>query len=179
MDAYELSIEPGVSGQDWLAGKDGQVPKLSLRPGQHQSPQQTHPNTTPAPASTPTSAPVPTPAPTPASTSTPTPVPAASQEKTENSNNTQKNDTKPETIPTNAKPVVTDKPSETPSQQPNIKPKVLPKYGAAKINSFKYIYGKLIHPSYDDLRDLSIDKAGISELIQVKYTYTTLSFMII
>lgn len=171
-----MSIEPGVTGQDWLAGKDGQVPKVSLRPGQQQSPQQpTQSNataTTPAPATTTTTT---TPAQAPAATTaTTTPaqaaqtsVPPATQEKVDNSNIIQKNDTKPETTTTAAKPDTTDKAAETPSQSSNVKPKVLPKYGAAKMNSFKYLYGKMIHPTYDDLRDLSIDKAGISELIQV------------
>lgn len=162
-----LPIEPGVTGQDWLAGKDGQVPKVSLRPGQQQqqSPQQpTQSNattTTPAPATTATTT-TPASAP-PAQTS----VPPATQEKVDDSSNTQKNDTKPETTTTAAKLDMTDKAAETPSQPSNVKPKVLPKYGAAKMNSFKYLYGKMIHPTYDDLRDLSIDKAGISELIQV------------
>lgn len=160
--------EPGVTSQDWLAGKDGQVPKVSLRPGQQQSPQQSKSNTTtptePVSASTSTPAPV---ASTPTPKSTSAPAPPATQEKTDNNTNIQKNDTKPETITTASKQDTTDKTSETPSsQQTSTKPKTLPKYGAAKINTFKYLYGKLIHPSYDDLRDLSIDKAGISELIQ-------------
>ncbi|KAJ8656435.1 hypothetical protein O0I10_007758 [Lichtheimia ornata] len=158
--------EPGVTGQDWLAGKDGQVPKVSLRPGQQQQQQPQQPsqsNTTttasPAPAST-ASAPAPAPA-------APTSVPPTTQEKADDSSNIQKNDTKPETTTTTAaKPDMADKAPETPSQPSNVKPKVLPKYGAAKMNSFKYLYGKMIHPTYDDLRDLSIDKAGISELIQ-------------
>ena len=46
--------------------------------------------------------------------------------------------------------------------------KKLPHYGSAHASAFKYISGKLYHPSthYDDLRGLSIDKSGNFDLIQ-------------
>lgn len=53
----------------------------------------------------------------------------------------------------------------------DVKPvaKKLPKYGGTNVSPYKYILGKPYHPSkhYVDLRGLSNDKSGATELIQV------------
>jgi hypothetical protein len=46
---------------------------------------------------------------------------------------------------------------------------VLPKYGSASVSPYKYVAGKPYHPSehFHDLRGLSSDKSGSTNLIQV------------
>ncbi len=53
---------------------------------------------------------------------------------------------------------------------PSVAHKALPKYGSTGISAYKYISGKVYHPSthFDDLRGLSINKSGDCDLIQVK-----------
>lgn len=48
-------------------------------------------------------------------------------------------------------------------------PKSLPKYGGTSVSPYKYIVGKPYHPSqhFQDLRGLSSDKSGTTDLIQV------------
>ncbi|KAJ2964160.1 hypothetical protein NQZ79_g965 [Umbelopsis isabellina] len=62
------------------------------------------------------------------------------------------------------------KASSNNSTTSNVKPvaKKLPKYGGTNVSSYKYILGKPYHPSkhYVDLRGLSNDKSGATELIQ-------------
>ncbi|KAG2181261.1 hypothetical protein INT43_008844, partial [Umbelopsis isabellina] len=69
--------------------------------------------------------------------------------------------------------VATEEPSKTTSDNSttsNIKSvaKKLPKYGGTNVSPYKYILGKPYHPSkhYVDLRGLSNDKSGATELIQ-------------
>jgi hypothetical protein len=64
--------------------------------------------------------------------------------------------------------------SETMKQQEVLpSTRTLPKYGGASVSPYKYIAGKPYHPSkhFQDLRGLSSDKSGTTDLIQVYLSF--------
>ncbi|CAO3703251.1 unnamed protein product [Rhizopus stolonifer] len=78
-----------------------------------------------------------------------------------------KTETETEEFPSNVE-VEKNKETVKESETPTAAKKVLPKYGSTEISAYKYVSGKIYHPSthFDDLRGLSINKSGDCDLIQ-------------
>ncbi|KAI9011899.1 hypothetical protein CLU79DRAFT_848786 [Phycomyces nitens] len=142
---------PALSGSEWIDGKNAQVAKVSLDPSKH---------TTKAPKANVSTEPTPQPLRSiEPSITKPIAQSPASQTKAANSS-------KSTTLPEPALPINALKSSE--SQQEPAKPKATPKYGSTHTSAYKYISGKVYHPSthFEDLRGLSFDKSGEVDLIK-------------
>ncbi|KAI9310453.1 hypothetical protein BX666DRAFT_1869613, partial [Dichotomocladium elegans] len=161
--------KPGVSGPDWLAGKNGQVDKVALDPAAAPKKNGVAASCSVTPADTPTVA-VTTPASDSGSTLATKQLPTKSAAPTAvdsaAASSPSPADSAPKAVSENAR---TTEPALT-----EVKPKKqLPQYGSTHRNTYKYLSGKLYHVSthYDDLRDLSVDKNGILELIQANVKF--------
>ncbi|KAG2226914.1 hypothetical protein INT45_010193, partial [Circinella minor] len=177
---------PGLTASEWLAGENKLVEKVSLDPTKSKN----NPITTSSNGCQSTTVTKETSSTSVAEDTTPNTTNNVDNktEKTLSSSTTTKEQTPSESSTT---PIAPSSPSSSNKKEDNLtithsnhheennkkeqeeeessKPKKkLPHYGSAHASAFKYISGKLYHPSthYDDLHGLSIDKSGNFDLIQ-------------
>ncbi|KAI9280147.1 hypothetical protein BC943DRAFT_311248 [Umbelopsis sp. AD052] len=181
---------PALSASAWLNNENGLVQTVSLDPSKRQA--QAKSNDTKVSPSQPIADPIKEKSPMPAAAaekSSPaasvsdkndaiseTPIKADSIKSSSNTSSPAPIETSP-TEPTSTPPQQTPEATKTASSPPPAAKqpsevasptKVLPKYGAASVSPYKYIAGKPYHPSehFHDLRGLSSDKSGSTNLIQ-------------
>lgn len=186
-----FSVVPALSASAWLNNENGLVQTVSLDPSKRQL--QSKSSDTKLPPTEPTVDTTTEKSPTPSATekassaatisdnsetvsqppvksaivqsssntSSSAPVKASPSESTSNPPQHVSEESKSASSPSSA----TNQPSEVVSAAA----KVLPKYGSASVSPYKYIAGKPYHPSehFHDLRGLSNDKSGTTNLIQV------------
>ncbi|KAI9496400.1 hypothetical protein BDB00DRAFT_117680 [Zychaea mexicana] len=167
---------PGLSAPEWLAGENKPVAKVSLDPAKAKSIPTTANTNGSQPAAitkdvmqnSPAAAPaaaaataISTPPSSSTSTASENPSSASVKEQEKSSPST----TTEEKQSADAQGTEPKEEQEATAPKPK---KKLPQYGSAHASAFKYVSGKLYHPSthYDDLRGLSIDKSGNFDLIQ-------------
>ncbi|KAL0085171.1 hypothetical protein J3Q64DRAFT_1835582 [Phycomyces blakesleeanus] len=160
---------PGLSGSQWISGKNAQVAKVSLDPS-NQAVNKTAESIKPSsPRET-------TPQQVLRNIDEPSVSKPSSQSPTkQNSSNTVDKIDKSVNNNNNNKKNSTDSTSDvaipkasTSQQEEPVKPKAVPKYGSNHASAYKYISGKAYHPSthFEDLRGLSVDKSGEVDLIK-------------
>lgn len=134
---------PALEAEDWLAGKNGTVQKVSLDPSKRKAD----------------------------AASTRQQVEVSEQQDT---GRHQKEEPSEQVVTTQKqeeeKQLQQTSSTIEPAKEPILKDDTLKPQPKAHPSSYKYIAGKLYHPSthYDDLRGLSIDKTGTFDLIQVR-----------
>jgi hypothetical protein len=195
MTINTISVVPALSASAWLNNESGLVQTVSLDPSKRQA--QSKSNDTKIPPSQPTVDTTPEKSPMPAAAEQPSPA-ASTLDKSEtvsqtpvkdaivqSSSNTsppaqveislsESTSTPPQQVSEEVKPVSSPLPAAKQPSKAASPEKALPKYGGASVSPYKYIAGKPYHPSehFHDLRGLSSDKSGTTNLIQVNEVYT-------
>lgn len=179
-----------MSASAWLNNENGLVQTVSLDPSKRQV--QAKSSDTKLPPSKPTVDTTTEKIPTPSAAEKPSPTATASDKSETVSHTPAKSTIVQSSSNTSSLAPVEDSPSESTSTRPQQvleekksasspppatkqpseavpTAKVLPKYGSTSVSPYKYIAGKPYHPSehFHDLRGLSSDKSGTTNLIQV------------